>query len=273
MDRVRHSGSQWRLWRLGHSTWDEPTFFVPAMQGPSSDAALIPPICLHGMAHALFLAEMRGALWCDACRGYLQFCPMCGPSDDDLLSEDTMAAYDGRGTASCNPSSYEDPGEICLVEMPSIRERRDPSSVPLCPLVRSRSRSVHMSQSVWCGRAVQAHLHGCRSLCFKSWFPLSWLRAPGAMLWRQLRDLWTQPRTWTKSSRQESVSFAKQTGYMRIPILPFTSAASRKLVLEEVASWRRPRAAEEERLLPMAVAALERCPNSLGCTCSLLLHG
>ena len=29
--------SQWRLWRLGNAQWDEPTFFVEAMRGPSSD--------------------------------------------------------------------------------------------------------------------------------------------------------------------------------------------------------------------------------------------
>ena len=94
---------------LGNAQWDEPTFFVEAMRGPSSDAGrflrtllgaleaeveFIPPICLACRQPCYSECPRCTAHWCDECRGDLEFCPMCGSSDEELSGDDA----DGAGS-------------------------------------------------------------------------------------------------------------------------------------------------------------------------------
>ena len=116
-----------------------------------------------------------------------------------------VAAYNGRGTASCKLPSYEDLdlGEIRLVLFPVFRDkpwymllstfcRVEGRSTLVPPCVRSGFGEVYMFQYGWCGRALQALLRHRRSLCFKLWSPLfwPWLHLdPEAMLRKKCRAL------------------------------------------------------------------------------------
>ena len=83
--------------------------FVEAMRGPSSDAGrflrtllgaleaeveFIPPICLACRQPCYSECPRCTAHWCDECRGDLEFCPMCGSSDEELSGDDA----DGAGS-------------------------------------------------------------------------------------------------------------------------------------------------------------------------------
>ena len=89
---------RWRTWQNGSSVWHEPAFFMGHEQSPAvvagrflrlvlgavvAELEYIPVPCVVCQLPRYSSCPSCDTHWCDECRGFLEFCAMCGSSDED----------------------------------------------------------------------------------------------------------------------------------------------------------------------------------------------
>ena len=100
--RMGHLFVAWRAWQDGHQHWREPVYgFSEEVQSRSDraragsilravlgaaevDEEIIPEPCVVCQHPCFSECPLCSCHWCDGCRGGLDFCAMCGESDEDV---------------------------------------------------------------------------------------------------------------------------------------------------------------------------------------------